>query len=47
MGYEGDTLVSNLPALDEVPLSALAGSEDPAKAQDEPCVPVAEFQSSV
>ncbi|MBS2535064.1 hypothetical protein KGQ20_20040 [Catenulispora sp. NF23] len=46
MGFEGELLVSNIPAVDDVPLAMLAGDDDLAVA-DETDVPVAEFQSSV
>jgi len=48
MGYEGDDLVSDLPMVDDVPLSALNGDEDGASARrGDTGVPVAEFQSAV
>lgn len=47
MGFEGEPLVSNIPAVDDVPLFLLIRDEDLAGASDDFDVPVAEFQSSV
>jgi hypothetical protein len=47
MGFEGEPLVSNIPAVDDVPLFLLIRDEDLAGASDDIDVPVAEFQSSV
>ena len=46
MGFEGELLVSTIPAVEEVPLSMLAG-EHPTVGGEDTDVPVAEFQSSV
>jgi hypothetical protein len=46
MGFEGELLVSIIPAVDDVPLSMLA-EENPTVGGEETDVPVAEFQSSV
>jgi hypothetical protein len=47
MGFEGELLVSKIPAVDDVPLSVLTGDEDMAVGGEDTDVPVAEFQSSV
>jgi hypothetical protein len=47
MGFEGELLISTIPAVDDVPLSMLAGDEGLTVGGEETDVPVAEFQSSV
>lgn len=48
MGYEGDELVSDLPMVEDVPLSVLSDDEDVAAAyQRDIGVPVAAFQSAM
>lgn len=48
MGSEGEVLMSNIPAVDDVPLSVLALDEDQESGSgDDTDVPVAAFQSSV
>lgn len=47
MGFEGEPLVSNIPAVNDVPLSVLTRDKELAGASDDIDVPVAEFQSSV
>lgn len=47
MGFEGELLVSNIPAVDDVPLSVLTVDENLAGANGDTDVPVAEFNSSV
>ena len=49
MGFEGEFLVSNIPAVDDMPLSMVmaTGDEDLAANGEDTDVPVAEFQSAV
>lgn len=47
MGFEGELLDSTIPAVIDTPLSMLIDDGDPAGANDDIDVPVAEFQSSV
>lgn len=47
MGFEGELLVSTIPAVDEVPLAMLAADEHATVGGEDTDVPVAEFQSSV
>ena len=48
MGFEAELLVSNIPAVDDVPLSMLTLDDAPGMGLGEDTdVPVAEFQSSV
>ncbi|MEY9891805.1 hypothetical protein ABIA35_003347 [Catenulispora sp. MAP12-49] len=47
MGFEGELLVSDIPVVDDVPLSMLAADGDLLTRSDDTDVPVAEFQSSV
>ena len=47
MGFEGELLDSTIPAVIDMPLSMLIDDGDLLTANDDPDVPVAEFQSSV
>jgi hypothetical protein len=48
MGFEEELLVSNIPAVNDVPLTALTLDESlESRFGDDTDVPVAEFQSSV
>lgn len=46
MGFEGEPLVSNIPAVVDVPLAVLTINED-LPGNEDTDVPVAEFHSSV